>query len=42
MVDSVRNGPNLGGLTVHEQKKSHPSSGQANQLPENGNTQSDQ
>jgi len=41
MVDSVRNGPNLGGLTVHDQKKSNASSGQANQLPGNGNAQAD-
>ena len=41
MVDSVRNSPNLGGLTVHDQKKSSVSSGQANQLPDNGNAQAD-
>jgi|TARA_B100001142_G_scaffold296941_1_gene318995 flagellar biosynthesis anti-sigma factor FlgM len=41
MVDSVRNSPNVGGLTVHDQKKSNASSGQANQLPGNGNTQAD-
>jgi flagellar biosynthesis anti-sigma factor FlgM len=41
MVDSVRNGPNLGGLTVHDQKKSNASSGQANQLPGNGNAQAE-
>ncbi len=41
MVDSVRNSPNLGGLTVHDQKKSSVSGGQANQLPDNGNAQAD-
>ena len=30
MIDSVRNSPNAGGLTVHDQKKSSVSSGQAN------------
>tara|TARA_Y100001933_G_scaffold114045_1_gene114074 strand:+ start:478 stop:783 length:306 start_codon:yes stop_codon:yes gene_type:complete len=41
MVDSVRNSPNIGGLTVHDQKKSSVSSGQANQLPGNGSTQTE-
>ena len=41
MVDSVRNSPNVGGLTVHDQKKSNASSGQANQLPGNGNAQAE-
>ena len=41
MVDSVRNSTNLGGLTVHDQKKSNVSSGQANQLPGNGNAQAE-
>jgi len=41
MVDSVRNSPNLGGLTVHDQKRSNVSSGQASQLSENGNAQAD-
>ena len=41
MIDSVRNSPNSGGLTVHDQKKSNASSGQANQLPGNGNAQAD-
>ena len=41
MIDSVRNSPNSGGLTVHDQKKSNVSSGQANQVPGNGNAQAD-
>ena len=41
MVDSVRNSPNLGGLTVHDQKRSNVSGGQASQLSENGNAQAD-
>ena len=41
MVDSVRNSPNLGGLTVHDQKRSNVSGGQANQVPGNGNAQAD-
>ena len=41
MVDSVRNSPNLGGLTVHDQKKSNVSGGQGSQLAENGNAQAD-
>ena len=41
MVDSVRNSPNLGGLTVHDQKRSNVSGGQASQLSENGNAQTD-
>ena len=41
MVDSVRNSPNVGGLTVHDQKKSSVSGGQANQLPGNGNAQTE-
>ena len=41
MVDSVRNGPNIASMTVHDQKKSNASSGQANQLPGNGNAQAD-
>ena len=28
MVDPVRNSPNMGGLAVHDQKKSNVSSGQ--------------
>ena len=41
MIDSVRNSPNSGGLTVHDQKKSNVSSDQANQVPGNGNGQAD-
>ena len=41
MVDSVRNSPNLGGLTVHEQKRSNVSSGQASQVASGGNAQAD-
>ena len=41
MVDSVRNSPNLGGLTVHDQKRSNVSGGQANQVAGSGNTQAD-
>ena len=41
MVDSVRNSPNLGGLTVHDQKRSNVSGGQANQVTGSGNTQAD-
>jgi flagellar biosynthesis anti-sigma factor FlgM len=41
MIDSVRNSPNSGGLTVHDQKKSNVSSDQANQAPGNGNAQAD-
>ena len=41
MVDSVRNSPNLGGLTVHDQKSSNVSSGQASQAAGNGNAQAE-
>ena len=41
MVDSVRNSPNIGGLTVHDQKKSSVSGGQTNQLPSNGSAQTE-
>ena len=41
MVDSVRNSPNLGGLTVHDQKRSNVSSGQSSQSSENGNAQAE-
>ena len=41
MVDSVRNSPNLGGLTVHDQKRSNVSGGQASQVAGNGNAQAD-
>ena len=41
MVDSVRNSPNLGGLTVHDQKRSNVSGGQANQVTGSGNAQAD-
>ena len=41
MVASVRNSPNLGGLTVHDQKRSNVSGGQANQVPGSGNVQAD-
>ena len=41
MVDSVRNSPNVGGLTVHDQKKSSVSSGQANQTPVTGAVQAE-
>ena len=41
MVDSVRNSPNLGGLSVHDQKKSSVSGGQTNQLPGNGSAQTE-
>ena len=41
MVDSVRNSPNLGGLTVHDQKRSNVSGGQASQVASGGNAQAD-
>ena len=41
MVDSVRNSPNLGGLTVHDQKRSNVSGGQASQVAGNGNAHAD-
>ena len=41
MVDSVRNSPNLGGPTVHDQRKSSISSGQTSQLSGNENVQAD-
>ena len=34
MIGLVRNNPNAGGLTVHDQKKSSISSGQANRAPD--------
>ena len=41
MIDSVRNNPNAGGLTVHDQKKSSISSGQANRAPDIVDVQAD-
>lgn len=41
MIDSVRNSPNAGGLTVHDQKKSSVSSGQANRAPDTVDVQAD-
>ena len=41
MVDSVRNTPNMGGLTVHDQKKSSVSSGQTSQLSGNESVQTE-
>ena len=41
MVDSVRNTPNMGGLTVHDQKKSNVSSGQTSQLSGNESVQTE-
>ena len=41
MVDPVRNTPNTGSMTVHDNKKSSVSSSQANQPPESGNAKSD-
>ena len=41
MVDSVRNTSNIGGLTVHDQKKTSVSSGQTSQLSGNESVQTE-
>ena len=41
MVDSVRNTPNMGGLTDHDQKKSSVSGGQTSQLSGNESAQTE-
>jgi len=41
MIDSVRNNPNAGGLTVHDQKKSNISGDQSSRLSDPGNIETD-